>query len=46
VPLLSLWCATRAPVSPTRLGGADLQLRRRQSLERVHAVLVAEDHTR
>jgi hypothetical protein len=45
VPLLSLWCATRAPVSPTRLGGADLQLRRRQSLERVHAVLIAEDYT-
>jgi hypothetical protein len=45
VPLLSLWCATEAPVSPTRLEGADLQLRRRQSLERVHAVLIAEDCT-
>jgi hypothetical protein len=45
VPLLSLWCATQAPVSPTRLDGAGLELRRRQSLERVHAVLVAEDYT-
>ena len=46
VSLLSRWCATQASVSPTRHGGADLELRRRQSLERVHAVLVAEDHTR
>jgi hypothetical protein len=46
VPLLSQWCATRASVSPTRQGGADLELRRRQSLERVHAVLVAEDQAR
>ena len=45
VPLLSQWCATQASVSPTRKGGADLEFRRRQSLERVHAVLVAEDHT-
>ncbi len=45
VPLLSQWCATQASVSPTRQGGADLELRRRQSLERIHAVLVAEDHT-
>ena len=42
--LLSLWCATQAAVSPTRLDGADLQLRCRKSLERVHAVLVAEDY--
>ena len=42
VPLLSQWCATQASVSPTRQGGADLEFRRRQSLERVHAVLVAE----
>ena len=46
VPLLSLWCATQAPVSPTRRNGADLELRRRQSLERVHAALIAEDYTR
>jgi hypothetical protein len=43
VALLSRWCATRASVSPVRRGGTDLELRRRQSLERVHAVLVAED---
>jgi hypothetical protein len=41
--LLSQWCATQASISPTRLGGADLEFRRRQSLERVRAVLVAED---
>jgi hypothetical protein len=46
VPLLSQWCATQASVSPTRRGKADLELRRRQSLEWVHAVLVAEDHPR
>ena len=45
VPLLSLWCATQAPLSPTRRDGTGLELRRRQSLERVHAVLVAEDYT-
>jgi hypothetical protein len=44
VPLLSRWCATQASVSPTRQGAADLELRRRQSLERVHGVLVAEDN--
>jgi hypothetical protein len=43
VPLLSQWCASQASVSPTRQGGAGLELRRRQSLERVHAVLVCED---
>ena len=30
VPLLSQWCATQASVSPTRQGGVDLELRRRQ----------------
>ena len=43
VSLLSQWCATQASVSPARQGEADFELRRRQSLERVHAVLVAED---
>jgi len=43
IPLLSQWCATEASVSPTRQEGATLELRRRRSLERVHAVLVAED---
>jgi uncharacterized membrane protein len=45
VPLLSLWCATQAAVSPTRREGTGLELRRRRSLERVHAVLIAEDYT-
>jgi hypothetical protein len=39
---LSRWCSRRASVSPTRQG-ARMELRRRQSLERVSAVLVAED---
>jgi hypothetical protein len=43
VPLLSRWCAGRASVAPVRCEGAELELRRRQSLERVHAVMVAED---
>ncbi len=41
--LLSQWCAGQASVSPVRRDGAEVVLRRRQSLERVHAVLVAED---
>jgi len=41
--LLSQWCTCAASVSPVRRYGAELELRRRQSLERVHAVLVAED---
>jgi hypothetical protein len=43
LPLLSRWCADQAPVSPSRQNSAELTLRRRQSLQRVHAVLVAED---
>ncbi len=43
VSLLSQWCATGASVSPARQRGAALEFRRRRSLERVHAVLVAED---
>ena len=43
--LLSQWCAGAASVSPTRGDGAELELRRRQSLDRVHAVLLAEDGT-
>jgi len=43
LPLLSQWCADNAPVSPARQDGSELTLRRRQSLQRVHAVLVAED---
>jgi hypothetical protein len=41
--LLSQWCAGQASVSPVRRDGAEIVLRRRQSLERVHAVLVIED---
>ncbi len=44
VPLLSQWCDTGASISPTRQQGAALELRRRRSLDRVHAVLIAEDH--
>ena len=40
---LSQWCTTQASVSPTRRGDAELELRRRQSLERVHGFLLAED---
>lgn len=43
LPLLSQWCADQAPVSPARQNGTELTLRRRQSLQRVHAILVAED---
>jgi hypothetical protein len=35
--------AGQASVAPVRREGATLELRRRQSLERVHAVMVAED---
>ena len=41
--LLSQWCAAAAPVSPVRRYGAELEFRRRRSLECVHAVLIAED---
>jgi hypothetical protein len=40
---LGQWCATGASVSPARRGGETLELRRRRSLQRVHAILVAED---
>jgi hypothetical protein len=41
--LLAQWCASAASISPASRGGAELELRRRQSLHRVHAVLIAED---
>jgi hypothetical protein len=44
LPLLSRWCSTRASISPARRG-AEMELRRRQTLQRVRAVLVAEDTT-
>ena len=43
--LLSRWCAEQASISPLRREGAELEFRRRQSLERVHAVLISEDNT-
>lgn len=43
--LLSQWCAGEAQVSPVRGDGAELELRRRRSLDRVHALLIAEDST-
>jgi hypothetical protein len=42
VPLLAQWCTRQASVAPVRRQGSELEFRRRQSLERVHAVLVAE----
>ena len=41
--LLSQWCAGHASVAPVRQEGTAVELRRRQSLERVHAVMVTED---
>jgi hypothetical protein len=45
VPLLLQWCEDRASVSPVRRG-ALIELRRRQSLERVRGFLLAEDAER
>jgi hypothetical protein len=41
--LLFRWSDSRAAVATVRRG-AELELRRRQSLERVHAILLAEDY--
>jgi hypothetical protein len=43
VPLLSQWCAAQASVSPTRREDGRIELRRRQSMERVRGFLIAED---
>lgn len=43
--LLSQWSDARAAVAAVRQG-AELELRRRQSLDRVHAILIAEDYCR
>jgi hypothetical protein len=43
--LLSHWSVSGAPVAARR-HGTELELRRRQTLERVHAVLLAEDNQR
>lgn len=42
--LLSRWCATNASIAP-RAYGDHLELRRRQSLERLRGRLLAEDMT-
>ena len=41
--LLSRWCADGASVAPSRRGGREFELRRRQSLERVSGSLLTED---
>jgi hypothetical protein len=41
--VLARWCAGDAAVCPARTSGTELELRRRQSLERVHGCLIAED---
>ncbi len=41
--MLAQWCTRQASVAPVRQQGPELEFRRRQSLERVHAVLVAEE---
>jgi hypothetical protein len=43
LPLLSTWCTEQVSVSPTRRYGSAMELRKRQSLQRVRAVLVTED---
>lgn len=45
LPLLSRWCARQASISPARRADGELELRRRQSLERVRGLLLAEDAT-
>lgn len=44
--LLARWCAADASVSPSRRPEGALELRRRQSLERVQAVLMSESYRR
>lgn len=40
--VLSQWCAAQVSVASVRQDGAELELRRRRSFERVHARLLAE----
>jgi hypothetical protein len=42
--VLSQWCSQNASISPSRCGPKTLELRRRQSLERVRGQLVKEDY--
>jgi hypothetical protein len=41
--LLWDWCAASASISPIRRGEGNVELRRRQSLDRVRGLLIAED---
>jgi hypothetical protein len=41
--LLSHWCGTQAPLSPMRLPGEQVELRRRQSLQRITGRVLSED---
>jgi hypothetical protein len=41
--LLSRWCGTQASLSPTRLPGERVELRRRQSLQRITGRVLSED---
>jgi hypothetical protein len=43
VRLLARWCQLSSSISPIALGQAGIELRRRQSLERVRGRLLAED---
>jgi hypothetical protein len=43
VRLLARWCRDGSSISPTALGDARIELRRRQSLERVRGRLLVED---
>jgi hypothetical protein len=43
VQVLSGWCKAGCSLSPLRRSGAEIELRRRQSLERVRGRLLAED---
>ena len=42
--LLSQWAGDGASISPTCHDAGELELRRRQSLERIHGQLIAEDY--
>lgn len=41
--LLESWCQASSSISPSLHGGAEIELRRRQSLERVRGRLLTED---
>jgi len=43
VRLLENWCQASSSISPRLRGGAEIELRRRQSLERVRGRLLTED---